>query len=510
MRTINKTLILLAAFSLVSCDAIEKRLLSTESIGKSTIESFITELEGYKAVGEGMHTQLRKFYSRSYLEYGDIMGDMLNITSEADEGKYYLFNYEMDPAYVSTYPRNIWASGWAVVTETNNLLLYGPVVKGKAVTPSEAATVDKIMGQAYFTRALTLFSLCNCYAQPYNYTADHSHVGIPILTHVPTFDEELPRRSVAEVYAQILSDLTEAKKAFALSAEEYPEGAAMNAQADKISDCYHANSIAVDALLARLYLYMGEWEKAKEYSASVIAKVPLTPRDEYVAMFRQSQDHPGRESILRLNSYNAASLTSLYDPTLTSYDFYPCPSLSGYYEVDDIRKSLLTYVPEPNESPEIQGKTFPAVCKWIPLKSISDDYKRVADVFVLRSSEMVLIHAEACANTGDLASAEADVRKIISRGRGVPESSVSLVYDGVEGMNDLIANERVRELSFEGHRLFDIIRRGKDLERTTASNASVKTVRYPDYRFILPIDQMEMQSNELMTQNEGYPKYDGR
>ena len=38
------------------------------------------------------------------------------------------------------------------------------------------------------------------------------------------------------------------------------------------------------------------------------------------------------------------------------------------------------------------------------------------------------------------------------------------------------------------------------------NNADVKRVTYPNYRFVLPIAQMEMQSNENMEQNEGYDK----
>ncbi|MCI5719562.1 MAG: RagB/SusD family nutrient uptake outer membrane protein [Bacteroidales bacterium] len=503
--------IFIIALTIAACGSMETHLLSTDNIGKSTIESFITELEGYKAVGEGMHTQLRKFYNDTYLSYGDIMGDMLNITSEADAGEYYLFNYAMDPSYISTYPRTIWSGGWEVITEVNNLLYYGPKVRGNCTLSADKATVDKIMAQAFFTRALVMHDLCNCYAQPYNYSADHSHVGIPILTHVPAFDEELSRKTVAEVYSQILSDLDASLKMFGQSETTYPDGAQANSQSNGIRDCYHSSYIAAEALLARVYLYMGNWEKAKEYSADVMAKVSLSPRNEYIAMFRQSQDNPGTESILRLNAYaSSSSISSKYDPTRSSYDFYPCPSFANFFEVDDIRKSLLTYVPEENEDAEFQGKTFPAVCKWLPLKSISDDYKRVPDIFVFRVSEMYLIHAEACANTGDLATAESDLRKLIARARGVPESNVPLVYSGAEGMNNLIARERMKELCFEGHRIFDILRRGQNLERTADSNSSVKEIKYPDYRFVLPIDQMEMQSNELMTQNEGYPKYNGR
>ena len=132
--------------------------------------------------------------------------------------------------------------------------------------------------------------------------------------------------------------------------------------------------------------------------------------------------------------------------------------------------------------------------------------------FVFRVSEMYLIHAEALCKGSrhDLNGAADDLKALISRARGVDRNSISLSFSNAEEMCGLIDRERKRELCYEGHRLFDIIRCKKDLQRSSTSNAQsdVKTVKYPDYRFILPIAQMEMQANEQMTQNDGYTPAD--
>jgi hypothetical protein len=64
--------------------------------------------------------------------------------------------------------------------------------------------------------------------------------------------------------------------------------------------------------------------------------------------------------------------------------------------------------------------------------------------------------------------------------------------------------ERQRELCFEGHRFFDLARWGDDVVRSASTNSSMKTLNYPDYRYVLPIPQVEMDANEAMEQNEGY------
>src|SRR5690625_7746917 len=89
-------------------------------------------------------------------------------------------------------------------------------------------------------RALGHFDLCRVYAQPYNYTADASHLGIPVLTVTPGPDDLPARQSVRDVYDQIIKDLLDAEELFG----EEP-----------FHDAFHISKKAVWALLARVYLY---------------------------------------------------------------------------------------------------------------------------------------------------------------------------------------------------------------------------------------------------------------
>ena len=497
MKTIRHISVKIAALLLILSGASGcNSFLNVEVIGKSTIDSFFKDIDGLKLAGEGLHATIYDFYDDYYVRYPEIMGDLLNVNVvNADEGTYLLFNYSMKPDYNASYPYNIWKSGYVICTNANNIIEYAPQHREE-----DPDLVNKVMGYAYFARALAHFGLCNCYGQPYNFTPDASHKGVIAIDHIPGSGEMLPRNSVKEVYELVISDL---EKACSLLRDEY------------YSDCYHISKYACEALLARVYLYMEDWEKAEEYSKKLIDRFPLSPADEYVNMFRYPVKYPGKETILRMNGYNKTSgMNSQCDPVRSNgQKLLPDPSFSNLFDMDDVRKSLLTYIPEDCESDEVKSKgSYPAICKHVFLKRSSNDMEQCCSPFVFRVSEMYLIHAEALCKGSrhDLNGAADDLKALISRARGVDRNSISLSFSNAEEMCGLIDRERKRELCYEGHRLFDIIRCKKDLQRSSTSNAQsdVKTVKYPDYRFILPIAQMEMQANEQMTQNDGYTPAD--
>lgn len=502
----------IAALIFGGCSAwtdMEKALLHVDPIGKATVASFLGTVEGYKAAGEGLHYRLYQLYDKDYVRYAEIMGDLLKITVDANEGDYLAFNYQLEAEHVATYPRNIWTEGWSAITETNNLIYYGPELRRSCTLDVDKAVVDRAMAYAYFGRALAHMALCNCYGQPYNFTESHDHLGVPVVDFIPKYTDVLGRKNVSEVYAKIIEDIEAAMKIFQDIANSYGAEGENYAQMNSIKDCYHISYIACEALLARVYLYMEDWTKAAEYADRVMKKVELSPREEYVKMFRESQDNPGKEAIFRLSGFDKTPSTgNLYDPTRTP-SFVPVPALSNRFGSSDIRKELLTYVGEPTEPEMYAGKSFPAVCKFLYRKSISAEEKHCNDHFVLRCSEMYLIHAEACARNGDITPAVNDLKALIGRATGVAPSAVTISASTKEQVLSLVAEERVKELCFEGHRLFDITRRKENLVRSNGCGAQsdALVIKYPDFRFVLPIDRMELQSNPNMQQNPGYQEY---
>lgn len=516
-KIISHMAALAAVACLWGCAKLEEKLLYVQPIGKNTTAAFLSTMDGIQMASEGMHRQVLEFYHDSFIKYAEVPADLLNVNSlYLDEGDRLLYNYQLESDHVSTYPRNVWVGGWDIVTAANNLINYADKAKATYTTAANQALLDKIVAQAYFCRALAHFDLCRAYGQPYSYKPDHSQLGVPVVTRALTLSDHPYRETVGKVYEQVVSDLNSALERFEASAQANPSAASSNVQKDAISDPYHVSYIACEALLARVCLYMEDWQQAAKHAKSVMDKVSLSPRSEYVDMFRSSQENKGRESIFRLNCYGVTfALAKDFDPTGTN-GFFPDASLQEYYEADDIRRELLTYTAAAGDPEAYQGKSWPAVCKYLYYKSISETERRVCDLFVLRVSEMYLIHAEALAHgEGSLSDAADDIAALQARARGIEKDAVKLDYGSAEDLLGIIAKERVRELCFEGHRFFDLGRRGESVIRSSTSNAentdefSALRLDYPNYRFVLPIDRMELQSNLEMKPNPGYVSYDG-
>lgn len=463
--------------------------LNVESLGKSTIEGFFSDIDGLTAAGLGLHRVLGELYDDDYIRIGELAGDNLYLYRiNASQPLQLVYDYESTPADNSGYPYYFWKHAYEVCTNANNILYYGEKLFKEY--PAQADVINKHFGYAHFARALSIFNLCNVYAMPYDYTPDASHPGVVAIDFVPGFDTELPRNTVKECYDLVLSDLNKA----------------IDYLGDSNSDNNtYINALACKALLARVYLYMKDYDKAAAYAKEVMDKVSLTQRSDYVNMFRRAQDYPG-EGIFRINTYDAGSGMRTMCTPLNTQNCGPDETFVASFSNDDIRKELFNYVAEKEDGDEFYGQQFSAICKYLPLKGgETKEENRRCDYFVLRVSEMYLIHAEAlCLGGGDLNAAAADIKALRARALGKNTSEIELSYGNAEALDKIVQEERNKELCFEGHRFFDLKRRHEDIVRPATSSSTLKKLSYPDYRYCLPIAQMEMQSNDYMTQNDGY------
>jgi hypothetical protein len=475
----------MTALSLTGCTS----FLNVETLGKSTISGFFADIDGLKAAGLGLHRLITEFYDDNYLRMGDLAGDeMVLYRVNASQALQLIYDFQSTSADNSGFPQMIWKRGYEICTNANNILFYGEQLLSSY--PEEETLIRKHFGYAYFARALAHFDLLNVYAMPYDHTPDASHPGVVAIDFVPGFDTELPRNTVKECYDLILSDLNKAIECFGTESERTPT---------------YISALACKALLARVYLYMKDYTHAAAFAKEVMDAVPLTPRDQYVNMFRKAQDNPG-EGILRMNTYDSgAGMRNLCSP-LSGQECGPDETFMTKFQGNDVRKELFTYVGEAEDGDEYVGKVYTAICKYLPVKAgTSTAENRRCDPFILRVSEMYLIHAEAvCLGQGDTKTASDDLKALQARALGKPASEINLVYTGTDGLDRLIQEERAKELCFEGHRFFDLKRRHEDIVRTSTTTSTLKLLKYPDYRYVLPISQLEMQANDSMTQNENY------
>ena len=303
------------------------------------------------------------------------------------------------------------------------------------------------------------------------------------MSSFPNLNAELRRSDAADTYRFIISDL---KKAYGL----YDD--------DRAPDPHFPSRAAVQALLARVYLYMEDYGNAVACATDVIDNYDfsLTPRDGYFDMFTTVSSR-GRESIFRLNGYGKNStIGKAFD--YQTYMLLPSEKLKSVFEEDaisgapDVRKSLISYDGKPN--------SMGCSMKYTILEQVSDKDKAI-DLFVSRLSEMYLIRAEALARLNrDLQTAAADLAIIRSRATGLAADACRPALDA-GAILEAVSRERVKEFYHEGHRLFDITRRRENLERDASTTSMVRSMTYPNDDFIFPIPGIEVEANKAIQPN---------
>ena len=163
---------------------------------------------------------------------------------------------------------------------------------------------------------------------------------------------------------------------------------------------------------------------------------------------------------------------------------------------DDLRLGVISYIGENS------GNQYNAIAKFL---GETGEVNGRVDIKVLRAEEVLLNKAEAQFELGlDALSTLNELRDLRY-----------VAYDGGEAGQDLedaIQFERRVELSFEGHRFFDLKRRGEPVMRSTMGDIidgsgtppDFPTLAADNFRFQMPIPIAEINSNQNIVQNPGY------
>ncbi len=465
-----KLIVIFAALSasLPSCDFLE-----VETVGRTTMPNFFSDVPGLKAGLAGSYSKMYGYYSSEFYKYPEVAGSMIDLNIIGSEVEMVdQYNFTSDPEQEVGAVGYIWRKILETLANVNNVLEYAPPLIGQY--PNQRSEIEMIQAQALFLRALCHFDLFRVYAQPYNYTADASHLGIPVLLMTPGPDDLPSRATARQVFDQIIKDLQDAEQLFG---ERF------------MTDAYHASKESVWALLSRVYLYKEDWENAILYSTRVIDRMPLAHGDEYLEMYHNLV--PGKEAILRFNGLlKSKSLNSFYssnEPVAMAAD-----SLLGLFtDPEDIRLQL--FAPDKNNELRISTK-YRIMVEYTP------DQERY-DPFVFRVSEIYLNRAEAYLRAGEPVKAAADLGAIIARALNKNVDEVSINHQDDDQLMRSIKEERAKELSFEGHNFFDIVRYKDPLVRGSSTLSNVKRLENPNDLFVLPIPQSELNANTNMQGN---------
>ena len=316
--------------------------------------------------------------------------------------------------------------------------------------------IKQMVGEAYMLRAYMHFLLVNLHAPAYTKCDPETTKAVPLKLDSDT-ENTLSRNTVAEIYTSIISDLD--------SAEEY-----LNVDAWDLGYNYRFTTLSVDALRSRVYLYMGEWEKA--YNASVAV---LEEKNELTDMSQMlPSEYNSVESIVALEEI----MTAQYARAV-----YVSTSLFNMYERGDLRRSKYYKQITASKIELRKGGSNQYSCTL----RVGEMYLNAAESALMGGTENAISEARnyllALQKTRFNASAYAE-----------KESAVMAMNE-----NDLlqeIYNERARELAFEGHRWFDLRRTTQPrLERKFKNETYVLEEGDERYTIRIPAEAIEANPN---------------
>jgi starch-binding outer membrane protein, SusD/RagB family len=440
--------------------------VSPEDALKSEADVLVAVRGIYAGLRTGMSIGTTSYapdaFGRTIPLLGDLMADN-TYQSTSNSGRYTNFNaYSWTVADANAL--GFWGSMYQVILRANNVL---------NTSLPQSANMDQYKGEAYALRALCYFTLVRYFARPY--TDDPSKPGVPI---VLTYDANYKptRNKISEVYTLILSDLNEAFKLMT-----------------QYTNSSQFSKYAAKALLAKVYLTMGDMANAKAAALDVIANGGFKSVEaaDYAGYWTNaSYRTDGVETIFEVSSDAVSNLSFDALPYIYSQsgygDFLVSDALYSLFAATDVRKALYP-------AKTRQGVAIIAVSKY---PSVSNDR---SDTKILRLSEMYLIAAEASVGT-DENEARNYVNYITSR-RG----AAAISSTGPALFEDIIT-ERRKELAFEGDRYPDLQRLKREIKRSNNYPSTARTIAYDNYRRLLPIPQTEVDANPAIKdqQNTGY------
>jgi len=348
-----------------------------------------------------------------------------------------------------------------------------------ASTSLTAAVKQQLLGESYFLRALYYFYL----------TALYGDVPLALSTNYQ-INAVLSRTPKAQVYQQIVADLLNAQT---LLSANYLDGTLLVTTPDRV----RPTQWAATALLARTYLYEGNYDSAFIESNTIINNQSLFALDSLNSVFLMNS----KETIWSLQPVNTRPTTNTMDaylfiiPSTGPGGQWPIslsPQLLGAFESGDQRR--VAWV----DSVIVSGVTY-----YFPYKYQNNTRGQVTEYEIqLRLGEQYLIRAEAQANGagGGTAGGISDLDTIRNRA-GLPNYNPAI--NGP--LLSAILHERQIELFSEwGHRWFDLKR--------TGSVDSVMTIVTPlkggqpwqSFQQLYPLPVYDLQSDQHLIQNSGY------
>lgn len=433
----------------------------------------------------GAYANLYSFYGNTAITYGELNADDLTISPVVSD------RFEWDEfTYSNDITNGIWANGFQGINRANEVIQY---TDGIDLAPEKKAD---IIAEARALRAIYYFNLVRAMG------------GVPVYTS-PTvgFDElNKPRASESEVYNFIIEDLE-------LAADELNESGSSG----------RINSNVALALLARIYLYTGDYENAFRNAEQVINSGKYGLFGDYADVFKTENEN-GVEHIFQLEYLSGERNSGIPG------QFGPRPPAgpygSSFWAGTIVPGSVAPEISFVNENPKSYRKDV----------TVSDSYEHIDGVTgtitmdevyegqfpfyiskfddrenelqsgqnynIIRYADILLIAAEAL---NEIDPSDNQKYLWINTVRERARNGVESDLPDLQGLTQdefraAVLEERRFELAFEGQRAWDLKRRGVFLEKLREQGKEA----LQDFMVLFPIPDNQIQLNFNLDQNPGW------
>lgn len=508
-RNILKITFLVVLCVATSC---KKSLLDQNNPNTLSLEAFWkTENDAQK----GLTAVYHMFYQPG--GWGRWMYFRLDLTSDegfsnspwielGDWTRFQYINYNFWEGNVNTY-----RDTYKAIFRCNQVLANVPNIPFQ-----DASKKEQILAQAKFLRAF------------YYYYAAILWENVPVITTPQTPTDLPPAGTLAQVWAQVEKDLTEA-------------AAALPGQYASATDLGRPTKGAAQALLAKALIQQHKWTEAKTALDYLVTGAGKANYDlvDYKANFRADNEN-NKESVFEIqfsdanktaegdgpNSSMGINRPQFFAPRSIGWSdgqarFWLVSAFKNEKTIDggiDPRLRYTLFYPDLEK--DFGDKTYGRSWQWNAdecwFKKYSRDYYRTNEDYfsqvnnrVIRYADVLLMYAETLNELGQTADAYQYVNRVRARSK---MAELATAYPAI-GTDKTLFRERLKveralELCGESVRWADLKRWG-DLD----SQAAVDKVaaRDPDFKnFVvgktirLPLPQVEVQNNTNLKQNPGY------
>ncbi|MBC7000714.1 RagB/SusD family nutrient uptake outer membrane protein [Cytophaga sp. FL35] len=454
MKKINKISIVLLIAIAFSCS---KDILDKEPKSGFSAQGFYKTSSDAQAGVYGIYDAVQATFSRNFSFWGEGRADAVNT------------NHSGDPLLLqqNTLNKTMSSASWNNLYETisraNYAIKYVPTVFEDGNDFS-----SQLVGQARALRALSYFYAVRVWGD------------VPlILEPYESVEQELfvAKTDKEVILDQVIEDLNYARQNCRES---------FGGERDRLL----MTQGTANALLTQVHMWRGNYESAIAAADRVLTNslYSLVSINDWSKIFTTGFSN---ESIFEIgyDETQTNNLRILYAIGSDSH-YFPSESFRTAFEEGDLRQDLIYDITE--EEPRKIWKFFG--------QGFDDESAdpSAQNIVMIRLADIMLLKAEALNKLGQASQAVTLLNVIRSRA-GLPELTVATATDLYGDVESAILHERLLELSFEGHRWFDLVRTGKAIETMGPVNGLSD-----EANLVWPIHEDALNRNPNLEQNGFY------